>query len=153
MSDTTLGHAIHRPSLDAKPHGAAIAVFVALLALGLGFAVRGISADITAANAPPLATGAFLLLGLAAIESMASGTPVICSRLGGLAEVVRHGETGFLVQPGDIGELRDRIAMVLADRRLAWRLGDNARLLALEQFTWQACAQRCLAAYPLSAPR
>ena len=93
------------------------------------------------------------LLGLAAIESMASGTPVICSRLGGLAEVVRHGETGFLVQPGDIGELRDRIAMVLADRRLARRLGDNARLLALEQFTWQACAQRCLAAYPLSAPR
>jgi glycosyltransferase involved in cell wall biosynthesis len=93
------------------------------------------------------------LLGLAAIESMASGTPVICSRLGGLAEVVRHGETGFLVQPGNIGELRDRIAMVLADRRMARRLGDNARLLALEQFTWQACAQRCLAAYPLSAAR
>jgi len=93
------------------------------------------------------------LLGLVAIESMASGTPVICSRLGGLAEVVRHGETGFLVQPGNIGALRERIAMVLADRRLARRLGDNARLLALEQFTWQACAQRCLAAYPLSAAR
>lgn len=39
--------------------------------------------------------------------------------------------------------------MVLADRRLA----GNAGLLALEQFTWQACAQRCLAAYPLSAVR
>ena len=93
------------------------------------------------------------LLGLAAIESMASGTPVVCSRLGGLAEVVRHGETGFLVQPGNVAELRDRIETVLADRRLAGRLGDNARLLALEQFTWQACAQRCLAAYPPTAAR
>jgi glycosyltransferase involved in cell wall biosynthesis len=93
------------------------------------------------------------LLGLAAIEAMASATPVICSRLGGLPEVVRHGETGFLVQPGDVAELRDRIATVLADVRLARRLGDNARQLALEQFTWQACAQRCLAAYPVTAAR
>jgi glycosyltransferase involved in cell wall biosynthesis len=88
------------------------------------------------------------LLGLAAIESMTSGTPVICSRLDGLVEVVRHGETGFLVEPGNLAELRDRIATVLADRRLAGSLGDNARLLALERFTWRACAQRCLAAYP-----
>lgn len=93
------------------------------------------------------------LLGLAAIEAMASGTPVIGSRLGGLAEVVRHGETGYLVEPGNAAELRDRIGAVLGDRRLARRLGDNARRLALEQFTWQACAQRCLAAYPAIAAR
>jgi glycosyltransferase involved in cell wall biosynthesis len=93
------------------------------------------------------------LLGLAAIEAMASGTPVVCSRLGGLAEVVRHGETGFLVEPGNVAELRDRIATVLADRPLAGRLGDNARVLALERYTWQACAQRCLAAYPPTAAR
>ena len=88
------------------------------------------------------------LLGLAAIESMASGTPVVCSRIGGLAEVVEHGEAGFHTEPGDVAELRERIATVLADRRLARRLGDNARQLALERFSWQACAQRCLAAYP-----
>jgi glycosyltransferase involved in cell wall biosynthesis len=93
------------------------------------------------------------LLGLAAIESMASGTPVVCSRIGGLAEVVRDGETGFLIEPGNVAELRDRIATVLADRRLARRLGDDARQLAVEQFTWRACAQRCLAAYPPTAPR
>lgn len=88
------------------------------------------------------------LLGLAAIESMASGTPVVCSRLDGLAEVVEHGETGFHTEPGNVAELRERIATVLADRRLARQLGDNARELALERFTWQACAQRCLDAYP-----
>jgi glycosyltransferase involved in cell wall biosynthesis len=87
------------------------------------------------------------LLGLAAIEAMASGTPVVASRVGGLAEVVVDGETGFLVEPGDVEALRDRLASVLSDRRLAARLGDNARRLALDRFTWRRCAERCLAAY------
>ncbi|GAA4619731.1 hypothetical protein GCM10023196_000910 [Actinoallomurus vinaceus] len=87
------------------------------------------------------------LLGLTALEAMASGTPVICSRLGGLPEVVRDGETGFLTEPGDVGELRDRIRTLLADRPLARRLGDDARQLVLERFTWDHCAQRCLTAY------
>jgi glycosyltransferase involved in cell wall biosynthesis len=87
------------------------------------------------------------LLGLAAIEAMASGTPVVASRLGGFSEVVEHGVTGFLVEPGNIPELRSRLAEVLGDRRLAERLGRNARERFLETFTWQACADRCLAAY------
>jgi glycosyltransferase involved in cell wall biosynthesis len=87
------------------------------------------------------------LLGLAAIEAMASGTPVVASRIGGLPEVVEHGVTGFLVEPGNVGELRARLAEVLRDRRLAERLGRDARERVLETFTWDACAERCLAAY------
>jgi glycosyltransferase involved in cell wall biosynthesis len=87
------------------------------------------------------------LLGLAALEAMASGTPVVASRTGGLAEVVVDGETGFLVEPGDVEALRDRLALVLSDRRLAARLGANARALVIERFTWRTCAERCLAAY------
>jgi glycosyltransferase involved in cell wall biosynthesis len=87
------------------------------------------------------------LLGLAAIEAMASGTPVVASRLGGLPEVVADGVTGFLVEPGNVAELRGRLAEVLGDRRLAERLGRNARERFLERFTWEACAERCLAAY------
>jgi glycosyltransferase involved in cell wall biosynthesis len=87
------------------------------------------------------------LLGLTAIEAMASGTPVVASRLGGLSEVVDHGVTGFLVEPGNVAELRWRLAQVLGDRRLAKRLGRNARERFLETFTWRACADRCLAAY------
>jgi alpha-maltose-1-phosphate synthase len=87
------------------------------------------------------------LLGLVVLEAMASGTPVVCSRLGGLVEVVQHGVTGFLVAPGDVGELRERLAELLQDPGLARRMGRQARELALARFTWRACAERCLAAY------
>jgi alpha-maltose-1-phosphate synthase len=87
------------------------------------------------------------LLGLSVLEAMASGTPVVASRLDALPEVVRDGETGFLVTPGDVEELRDRLAQLLADPRLAARIGSRGRELALNQFTWDACAPRCLAAY------
>ncbi len=87
------------------------------------------------------------LLGLVVLEAMASGTPVVCNRLGGLPEVVQHGLTGFLVEPGNVAELRERLAELLRDPPLVRRLGRNARALVLERFTWQACAERCLAAY------
>ena len=87
------------------------------------------------------------LLGLAVLEAMASGTPVVCSRVGGLPEIVEDGVTGFLVRPGDVGELGERLEQLLGDARLAARLGRNARERVLERFTWRACAERCLAAY------
>ncbi|HEX6508373.1 MAG TPA: glycosyltransferase family 4 protein [Chloroflexota bacterium] len=87
------------------------------------------------------------LLGLVVLEAMASGTPVVCSALGGLCEVVHHGETGFLVEPGNVDELRERLTELLENRPLARRMGENARARALERFTWEACADRCLSAY------
>ncbi len=87
------------------------------------------------------------LLGLSVLEAMASGTPVVCSRLGGVPEIVRDGETGFLVEPGNEEELHDRLSTLLADPALAERMGRAAREWVLERFTWDACALRCLAAY------
>jgi glycosyltransferase involved in cell wall biosynthesis len=87
------------------------------------------------------------LLGLSVLEAMASGTPVVCSRLGGLPEIVQDGETGFLVTPGDVEQLHDRIATLLGDPRRAAQMGRRGRELVLERFTWQACAARCLAVY------
>ena len=90
------------------------------------------------------------LLGLAVLEAMASGTPVVASRTGGVAEIVRDGETGFLVPPGDVPALRDRLERVLNDAALARRLGANARQDVLERFTWTHVAERCLRAYALA---
>jgi glycosyltransferase involved in cell wall biosynthesis len=87
------------------------------------------------------------LLGLVALEAMACGTPVVASRVGGLPEVVQDGVTGFLVPPGDVSALRERLDQLLRDPALVQRLGKNARELVLERFTWARVAERCLAAY------
>jgi glycosyltransferase involved in cell wall biosynthesis len=91
------------------------------------------------------------LLGLAVLEAMASGTPVIASRIGGVPEIVRDGETGFLVPPGDVPALGERLHQVLGDQALARRLGANAREDVLDRWTWARVAERCLAAYALTA--
>jgi glycosyltransferase involved in cell wall biosynthesis len=95
------------------------------------------------------------LLGLSLLEAMGSGLPVVASRIGGVPEIVRDGETGFLVEPDDAEELRERLASLLGDPSLAKRMGDRGRALALERFTWEQCAQRCLRAYRelMASPR
>ncbi|MEL6854377.1 MAG: glycosyltransferase [Cyanobacteria bacterium J06607_13] len=59
--------------------------------------------------------------GMVAIEALACGVPVIAYRRGGPAEIVRSGQTGWLVEPGNIGQLVDAIAKVDSIDRLACR--------------------------------
>lgn len=87
------------------------------------------------------------LLGLTVLEAMASGTPVICSRVGGVPEIVRDGDTGLLTEPGDLARLGGLLTAVLGDPVLARRLGTAGRRAVLDRFTWERCAHRCLAAY------
>jgi glycosyltransferase involved in cell wall biosynthesis len=62
----------------------------------------------------------------AAIEAAAAGCAVIASAHGGLPEVIRDGETGLLVRPGDAAALADAAAQLLDDPALAARLGSAA---------------------------
>ncbi len=87
------------------------------------------------------------LLGLSLLEAMSSGTPVICSDVGGLPEVVEDGVTGMVVPPGDVDALRDAIERVCRDDELAGRLGAAARDVVLQRFTWDGCAHRCIELY------
>ena len=66
-------------------------------------------------------------LGRVVVESMSRGRPVIATRVGGPAELVDNGRTGFLVAPGDTHALADALVRVLTDRELAARLGGAAR--------------------------
>ena len=63
--------------------------------------------------------------GLVVLEAMATGRPVIASRIGGLQEVVRHDKTGLLVPPGDAIALRDALQLLLTDEALRTRLGQG----------------------------
>ena len=91
------------------------------------------------------------LLGQTLIEGMACGTPAIGTALGGMPEVVRDGETGFIVAPGDAGALGDRIRWLRDNPSEAARMGAAARQLVLDQFTWPRVVRRCLEIYGLAA--
>lgn len=73
--------------------------------------------------------------GLAALEPMARGVPVIASRIGGIPEVVVDGETGVLVPPGDEPALAGALARLLQDPAERARLGENGRRRAVESFS------------------
>src|SRR2546428_3517984 len=64
--------------------------------------------------------------GLAALEAMACGVPVIASAVGGLPEVVVNGETGYLAPPGAVDEMTERALAILRDGALHGRLGARA---------------------------
>jgi glycosyltransferase involved in cell wall biosynthesis len=64
---------------------------------------------------------------VALIEAAAAGRPVVATEVGGVRDVVREAETGFLVPPGNAEALADRIVAVLSDVNLATRMGSEAR--------------------------
>jgi len=65
--------------------------------------------------------------------------PVVASDTGGLAEVVRHDETGILVPAEDPTALAAAIERLLRHPEAARRMGDAARLRATTEFRWQDC--------------
>jgi len=73
--------------------------------------------------------------GLAALEAMACGSPVVASRVGGLPEVIIDGETGHLCEVGDIDEMAAASTRVLSDDKHRKELSDAGRALAVKHFS------------------
>jgi D-inositol-3-phosphate glycosyltransferase len=73
--------------------------------------------------------------GLVALEAQACGTPVVGSAVGGLRSIVRHGQTGFLVQPHASVAFAERVWRILSDAPLAATMGRLA-VCSSGEFSW-----------------
>lgn len=92
---------------------------------------------------PSLAEG----FGLAVLEAMASGLPVVASNAGGLAELVLHDRTGYLVPPGDARAIANRLVQLARDHHTREALGMAGRERAARSFTLEHQAERMGDAY------
>jgi len=79
-------------------------------------------------------------LGFVAMEAMASGVPVVGARAGGVPDVIRHGENGFMFTPGDLGDLTEQIRRLVVDEVLRKRMGEQGRL-DMEPHGWRAATE------------
>jgi glycosyltransferase involved in cell wall biosynthesis len=82
---------------------------------------------------------------------MAAGLPVVASRIGQLKNLIEEGRNGLLVTPGDAAGLAAALERLQSDPELRARLGQAARSTVLEQYTWDAVAQRVLCLAGLEA--
>ena len=83
--------------------------------------------------------------GIAYLEAMASGVPVVALDCAAVPEVVPHGEAGFLVPPDDSEALVDALARLLGDAAIRRRMGDAGRR-HVQRYAWVEVAQRFLVA-------
>jgi glycosyltransferase involved in cell wall biosynthesis len=85
--------------------------------------------------------------GVACLEAMAHGRPVVATRVGGLLDLVVDGETGIVVPPRDPAALRSALERLLADQDLRRKLGSAGRDRARTHFSWEKVTDATLAAY------
>ena len=91
------------------------------------------------------------------IDTMVRGKPVVCSRIGGLPEIVDDGFTGLLFEPGNAADLAEKIQYLWERPQLCRRMGQAGRAKALREYSPEKYYQRLMAVYErameLGAPR
>jgi len=81
-------------------------------------------------------------LSITSVEAMASGLPVIASRIGGVPYTVTDGVTGLLCEPGDPADLAAKVARLLDDPALGREMGRAGRRRFEADFTWETVIER-----------
>jgi D-inositol-3-phosphate glycosyltransferase len=84
--------------------------------------------------------------GMVALEAMACGTPVIASRVGGLAYLIKEGETGYTVPAQDPEALAEKLRLLFVDHDLRAQFGQAAADYA-KNFGWELISLKILQVY------
>jgi glycogen(starch) synthase len=85
--------------------------------------------------------------GIVALEGMATGVPVVASKVGGLAEVIEHEKTGLFVYPRNIDSIAWGIDKILSDPDHARWLTENAKDKLHKAYSWEAVAMKTVEVY------
>jgi len=86
-------------------------------------------------------------LPMAVLEAMAAGLAVVSTPVGGIPEVVKDGYNGFLVPPGDVKALADRLAILANDTHLQEEMGRRSREIAEKELDTKPYVKRLVALY------
>lgn len=79
--------------------------------------------------------------GIVALEAMLGGTPTVVSDIGGLNEIVKHGETGLKSYAGNANSIADSVTQLLYDYDLSEKITKNAKLEVVQNFNWTKIAE------------
>ncbi len=85
--------------------------------------------------------------GIALVEAMAAGLPVVATNVGGIPEIIEHGKTGFLVPPADSNALAAQLAKLLSDSGERQRIGQAACTCARKRFSQESMVSAVEAIY------
>ncbi len=85
--------------------------------------------------------------GIVLIEAMASGVPVIASRIGGIEDIVEDGVQGFLVEPKNAEQIAEKAMFLFAHEDVRRSFGEAGRKRVEESFTWEKMAEKTLDVY------
>lgn len=89
----------------------------------------------------------FETFGMVIIEAFSNGLPVICSRLGGMAEIVEDGITGLHFEAGNAQDLKAKVEYLLANPALCQEMATNARRCYLDKYTPERNLEQLLTIY------
>jgi glycosyltransferase involved in cell wall biosynthesis len=81
-------------------------------------------------------------LGTSVLEASLCERPVLASRVGGVPEIVREGETGWTIPNENVDEWVDKISLLLEDRALSGKMGKEGRKFVAERFSWKVIAKK-----------
>lgn len=135
---TLIGDGPERAGLETRARELGLGETVRFAGYMSQDAVAEMLSDADALVLPSFAEGVPVTL----MEAMASGLPVLATRVGGISELVEDGVSGYLVPPGNTGALTTRLRDLLGDARLRARMGAAGRAKVAADFNQQTEAAR-----------
>jgi len=86
-------------------------------------------------------------LGLVILEAMACQTPVVVTRKGGIPLAVKDGKNGLFIAPRNSNDIVEKVNYLLQNDEKRLKMGQKAREIAVEKFSWKIIAQRFIEKY------